>query len=158
FGWEGEILALQADSGAGDEFHVRDLTSGRERLAISAQDIEIRAKPVFSQDGLSVAWVEGNYVSVADVKSGQRVRQLPHDELLVSGAEDELLRLSPDGKRLALKNGAGQITVWDLPGGERLSSFPARGDREGHAEPIRDLAFSPDGKRLATASPDTTIK
>src|SRR5262249_4776194 len=46
----------------------------------------------------------------------------------------------------------GTIDVWDGSMGTKLYSFP------GHKAPITSLAFSPDGKWLASGSADKTVK
>jgi WD40 repeat protein len=46
----------------------------------------------------------------------------------------------------------GRILVWDAGSGEKLF------DLIGHIGQINDLNFSPDGRRLASASGDATVK
>ncbi|MGH7226436.1 MAG: WD40 repeat domain-containing protein, partial [Gemmataceae bacterium] len=64
---------------------------------------------------------------------------------------DRLL-FSPDGRTLVLGDThSGRLTLW-----ETLSER-VRGELSGHLGAISCLAFSPDGKHLATASEDTSI-
>jgi hypothetical protein len=68
----------------------------------------------------------------------------------------QVLAYSPDGKYLAtslrvapkVRGGhfGGAVKVWDLGTAQELAKF------EGHAEEIRQLAFSPDGQLLASSS------
>jgi WD40 repeat protein len=60
------------------------------------------------------------------------------------------LARSADGTKWATAQ-ANTVQVWDVATGKELLSF------EGHDNLINCLAFSPDGKRLATGSEDTTI-
>jgi WD40 repeat protein len=63
---------------------------------------------------------------------------------------------SPDGKRLAFGEGiwddtkqafvAGEVKVWEVQTGQEMFSL------KGHSTRVNGLAFSPDGKRLASAS------
>jgi WD40 repeat protein len=53
---------------------------------------------------------------------------------------------------LAFAGGGGEIMVWDARAGRELGAF------KGHAAAINSVAFSPDGKRLVTASADRTVK
>ncbi len=69
---------------------------------------------------------------------------------------------SPDGKRLATCAGTPapgllsfvncQVAIWDIPEGRLIQTL------EGHANVVFSVAFSDDGKRLATASRDKTAK
>ena len=63
----------------------------------------------------------------------------------------------PDGKLLALGRGVeadGNLFLIDPATGKKVRSLPAPGHQYG----ITDMAFSPDGKVLATCGRDTTIK
>jgi WD40 repeat protein len=48
-------------------------------------------------------------------------------------------------------SGPGRIHLWDVKTGKSVNEFA------GHRGPIRGLAFRPDGKRLASASEDSTV-
>jgi hypothetical protein len=82
----------------------------------------------------------------------------PVTEPPVSGllAQKHVTRLmySPDGKRLAaavwnpaVKGGDPALQVWDSATNKPVASFP------GHASPVSQLAFSPDGMLLASSCP-----
>jgi RNA polymerase sigma factor (TIGR02999 family) len=63
------------------------------------------------------------------------------------------VRFSPDGKFLAsCTDKEKDVKVWDAATGAELFSL------SGHTEAVRNLAFSADGKRLATGSGDRTAK
>lgn len=62
---------------------------------------------------------------------------------------------SADGKRVAVTTdsygGPPQIQVYDFEGGKKTHTL------RGHLRPVGAMAFSPDGKTLATGSSDTTV-
>ena len=58
---------------------------------------------------------------------------------------------SPNGKRLAW-SGSDRIVIWDFEKGREILMV------EGHPAKFQGLAFSPDGTRLASASPDALLR
>src|SRR5262249_25892064 len=80
---------------------------------------------------------------------GQPPAGLPLDEMLASYFFD--VNWSPDGKRLASCLG-GTANGWDADTGGLLLALA------GPTTTVPALVFSPDGRRLATASDDLTIK
>ncbi|MFB7928237.1 helix-turn-helix domain-containing protein [Streptomyces sp. NPDC056039] len=52
---------------------------------------------------------------------------------------------SPDGTRLAVVGHDGSVRIWNLSTGALRTAYP------GHGEPVRTLAFAPDGRTLAVA-------
>ena len=65
------------------------------------------------------------------------------------------MAFSPDGKHLACAGGTqigGEVKVYNVQTGQELHSL------KGHTDGVRDVAFSSDGKRLASASWDGTVK
>ena len=76
----------------------------------------------------------------------------------VGFAPGGVLAISPDGKRLAracwikAEKVRGAVTVWDTDTGLEARSLT------GHTGTVTSVAFSPDGKRLASASEDKTVK
>ena len=106
----------------------------------------------FSADGQTL--YVGSYARVAvwDLRTGKVDRFLQG----VEGAVDAL-KLSPDGARLAVGGGlparSGVVLLYD---GKHPTRPLAR--LKGHADVVYGLDFSPDSRRLATASFDKLVK
>ncbi len=67
------------------------------------------------------------------------------------------MSFSPDGKMLAATAGNG-FRLWDVATGEMKVEARAGTTPEMHVSAVYWLAYSPDGKTIATASQDKTIK
>jgi hypothetical protein len=86
-----------------------------------------------------------------DIKTGREARRFgPRDHNL-----GEIFAYSPDGRALALVTFGGtlshQVGLWEILTGKQRCSF------RGHDDAVCCLAFSPDGKFLASGSRDTSI-
>jgi WD40 repeat protein len=127
----------------------------------------------FSADGKRLACnAEENGLAVArvsDVDSGQQVRTFKVSTNWVNS-----VAFSPDGKRLAsASGGTGPYAFFRAEGEERLGAPAGVGREEvklwdlttgqgltlkGHTDAVNSVVYSPDGKRLASASWDKTVK
>lgn len=104
---------------------------------------------------------EPNTIRLIEVTSGEVVRSLTWPTRnRGSGAGRLSLAVSPDGRYLASADGRSltsandadwDVRVWDLLAGRQVRQFL------GHRGPINGVVFSPDSKRLASASDDGTI-
>ena len=115
------------------------------------------ASIAFSPDGKLLATAsEDRTVKVWNLDQGQTLYSLD-DPTFKAGA----VAFSPDGKILAsadgdvpfyVRRGGRKIKLWDISSGKLLRSF---GD---HDLAIKTLAFSSDGKLLASSSKDKTVR
>ncbi|MBE3560672.1 MAG: protein kinase [Ktedonobacteraceae bacterium] len=118
-------------------------------------------------------------IAVVDIRQGKTLYQLgTDDKTALTPPKDtggipwvphiESLTWSPNGRYIAAAYARNhQIYVWDLQAtdartgkdGVRFQQylFPAQGDPAGHTNTIYDLAWSPDGRYLATGSFDKTV-
>jgi WD40 repeat protein len=87
------------------------------------------------------------YLSVWDLKTQERLSRTRY----VSNSLFNILGFSPDGKQLALNNGT---EIWLLD----TSTWQVASILAGHTNPILDLAFSPDGKKIISLSTDRTVR
>jgi WD40 repeat protein/predicted Ser/Thr protein kinase len=101
-----------------------------------------------SPDGRSLALAGGQpFVCLWDIAARQVTARLPGKAGNVCAA------FSPDSARLAVAGEDSVIRIWDAANQRQAAAL------RGHAFPVVQVAFSPDGKWLASASrPDGAIK
>jgi WD40 repeat protein/serine/threonine protein kinase/tetratricopeptide (TPR) repeat protein len=107
----------------------------------------------FTPDGNSLAVAYGFYSgdTVSPVKVYEAVTGRETFSFQGPKGGNNDLAIHPDGRRLAVA-GEGLVEVWDLASRKKVQRLP------GHAKWVYALAYSPDGKWLASGSWDGTIK
>ena len=109
----------------------------------------IRAIAVSADGRWSVTGSQDQTVRVWDQTTGQLVRALPETNLL---GPITAVAISPDNTLVAATGETGPMMVWNLADGVvrmRRMALPGA---------IHDLAFLPDGKRIATISQDQALR
>ena len=136
-----------ASVGSDNQVQVWDLILRQHLRALDGEGGPARSL-AFSPDGLWLAAAGERQVLVWDANTGQLAHTLEHRFRVTSVA------VSPLGDSLTLASGntSGTVEVWDASTGQRLRAF----DRL--AAPARSLAFSPDGRMLASAHLDETVR
>lgn len=147
---DGTLLAIPSGD---NSIRVWDASSGREVLILRGHTARVLAV-AFSPDGRRLASTsEDKTVRVWDTTTGQELLHLGGHRERVIGVD-----FSPDGQRLASVSGAtdkrGEVKVWDAASGKLLFRFPG----QAIPNPVVNLAFSPNGRRLAAGSEGGTVK
>jgi WD40 repeat protein/serine/threonine protein kinase len=121
-----------------------EAADGNDCLTIKGHT-EAVSSPAFSPNGkwLASGCPSDQTVKLWDVVTGQEFRTFTGAGVSVA--------FSPDSQRLASSQG-GTVKLWEIATGQELRTFT------GYTRLIASLAFSPDGRRLASGSWDSTVR
>jgi WD40 repeat protein len=141
---DGRILASMADGGV----RLWETATGVPRAILGGAEDEFVRDPVFLGDGATIAAMDrGTSIRLWDSSTGSELRSITPREMAL------LIEPSPDGRILAVAEAAvhtqdRQIGLWEVATGREV------GRLEGHLGIVRAMAFSPDGRILATGADD----
>lgn len=148
--WDRSVLIYNVESGA----------MVRRLLATSKLVFSV----AFSPDGKLLASAsDGGSVLLWDVASGVMLHNLVGHE---SNSEVHAVAFSPDGTLLASGSSDKTLRLWDVKGGGNVRTMSRwagkRAPRQDAIPEANDMiwsvAFSPDGRVVATGSEDTTVR
>jgi WD40 repeat protein/serine/threonine protein kinase/regulator of sirC expression with transglutaminase-like and TPR domain len=127
---DGKTLA----SCSSGELRLWDMATGKQRKLLRGSECL-----AVSADGSILATGSGQTTALYDVATLKTLA-----ELQSGGVES--LAFSPDGSALATGTASGVVMLWNTGTGEKLFTL------SGHTAKVLAVAFSPDGKTLATAT------
>jgi WD40 repeat protein len=145
FSPDGKLLT----SGAGDNpwtgdgsARLWDVDTGKEFRKLEGNGTSVHAV-AFAPDGKTVATASLTMIQLWEVPSGKLLLRLP------CGCRS--LTFSPDGKTLA-SGSYSTIRLWEVATGRERQVL------RGHRGSVTGVAFSPDGKQLASGGSDGTVR
>ena len=149
FSPDGNTLA----SGGYDELHLWDATTGAHKLAISGHTGWVRGV-AFTPDGKTLA-AGGRYdIRLWDAINGQHKAILYENDTF---SDNKSLAFSPDGNTLASEIGW-SIRLWNVAERAHIAKLKAYLGSRASGYGIASIAFTTDGKYLASGSSDSTIQ
>ena len=150
FSPDGTELAL---GGTNPQVEVRDAQTGAVLWSKHEPTLPQAMSIAFSPDGKALAVGFGQYsqqeafqVKLYEVETGRETAAFPGPR---GGVND--LAFHPDGRHLAVA-GVEVVEVWDVGAPKKVREL------RGHSKWVYGVAYSPDGKWLATGGWDRTIK
>ncbi|EJD45996.1 WD40 repeat-like protein [Auricularia subglabra TFB-10046 SS5] len=145
-------LPIAASGGEDDLGYLWNIEDGEQLVKLTGHTDSVSAV-AFSTDGelIATGGMDGK------VRLWRRVAKDPSyktwEFLTELQGPDEVmwLRWHPRGAVLLAGSNDGMVWLWQLPSGQTMQVFA------GHTEPVQAGAFTPDGKRIVTASADGTL-
>ena len=141
--WYGDSMAILWDAETGEQLqafaHGPTLNEdGSRRLNTAVNAV------AFLPDGKTVVTAGSDEVArFFDITTGEELKSIRYDAVKDRAAR---LAVAPDGSRIALPDGRGTVSVWDIATGDKVRSFAVLGDM------VTSLAFTPDGTLLLVGS------
>jgi WD40 repeat protein len=138
------------DKLSGQEFVLFDLAAAKELWRVRDREVG-KAGTFFSADDRHLARLFGmEKLELYDQATGKHLLTLPLAGRLDPDVTVRALALSPDGSTVAIAGRYASVAVW-CPRDRKWRTYAGR-PTQPHVTPIRSLAFSADGTRLAVGA------
>jgi dipeptidyl aminopeptidase/acylaminoacyl peptidase len=135
---------LIASAGEDRDVKVWDAVTGHEIHSLGDHRSEVFCVEFYAHGGRLASSGRDGEVIVWDLSSGHELSRLQ----VTSEGNLTDLAISPGGRRLAVSSSSGELKIFNAEFGEELLAL------EGHKKSVRDVEFSPDGRRIAGACSD----
>lgn len=179
-GWEWAHLAMQADRSVwsapatGDDVVSTLSPDGATVVAAAGEDVvqgidaasgqtlwrgpRVRGVPpvaITSDSKLAAVLVQNTEIGLFEVRTGARVGTIQHVDKMPADAPGGLVRAiatSPTEALLAVAGRTGRVEFFSIPAGEQVRTLDV------HQGDVMGIAFSGDGRRMATVGLDRFIR
>jgi WD40 repeat protein/serine/threonine protein kinase len=155
------VLAWSRDgtelaTASGNAIRLWDAVAVKERKILPGHERSV-THLAFAPDGATLAsasfqWKDN--AGTGEIKLWDIMAEKEHKSFTVTG-QVSAIAFSPDGTTLAVghgQTGEGRISLWNLPAGKEQATFTR------HGGPITCLAFTADGRTLASGSADHSVR
>lgn len=151
FAPDGMAVALVTNN---QSVKVHDLKTGKEKYALAAGGNTVIMTAAFAPDSRTLAVSSADHaIQLYDAAKGELLHELKSPESKLAAANYALaLAFSTDSKTLAA-GGSSMIRLWDIASGKAIHPV-----RAGHEGTLNALVVSPNGKLVATAGGDNTVR
>lgn len=139
-------------SASGDQVVIWDVATRQAVFRRTLTTISTSPLMTFSPDGRTLTLWNTDVVETWDITSGNRLSSYAPPNIIQEPAPT----LSPDGRWLVLRTSLIRLQVYDTHTGAAIRTYPLS-PVAGHSSEVNSVAFSHDGKLLASGADDAAV-